>query len=114
MKNTKMIVSIRDVKTQEYLGLVQVKNVPEAIRQFVGLCLDPRSPMYRFPRDYQVHHLGSFDVDTGKITPLELVADLTPYTHIDELVTKRERAELADYKSSEAMRESVDYFKNLK
>jgi hypothetical protein len=109
----KMIVSIRDVKTREYLGLVQVVNWDDAKRSFMGLCMEPKSPLYRFPRDFRLHVVGEFDVSSGKITATETVEDITPYDHVEHLINKRERAELADYKADESMRASVDYFKNV-
>lgn len=110
----RMVVSIRDVKTGEYLGLVQVKNQAEAERSFLSLCMDPKSPMYRFPRDYHLHLVGGFDPETGKLAGVDDgVKDLTPYTVIDELVTKREAIVMADWKASEGMAQSVDYFKRI-
>ncbi|WNK13373.1 MAG: nonstructural protein [Microvirus sp.] len=108
----KMLVSIKDVKTGEYLGLVQAVNVNDAQRSFMALCMEPKSPLYRFPRDYQLHNLGEFDNCTGDIDGLTKIEDLTPYEFVDGLVRRRDAAELADYKLDESMRASVDYFKN--
>lgn len=99
----KTIVSIRDVKTGEYLSLVLVKNHLEAKRAFLGLCFEPKSPLYRFPRDYQLHVIGEFNVTLGGIVGTDHIEDITPYTEVDELVSKRDRAELADFKADEAL-----------
>lgn len=107
----KLLVSIRDVKVGEYLGLVQVRNTAEAERQFMALCMDSKSPMYSFPRDFQMHQVGTFDPESGVIEPCASV-DLTPYTRVDELVARREREETTDFKLNDGMRKAVEYYRN--
>lgn len=100
----KTIVSIRDVKTGEYLSLVLVKNHLEAKRAFLGLVHEPKSPLYRFPRDYHLHVIGEFNMLLGGITGTEHIEDITPYAEVDELVLKRERLDVEDFKSAEYFR----------
>lgn len=88
---TRLVVSIRDVKVGEYMSLVVVKNVGEAERAFQNLCMEPRSPLHRFPRDYQMHQVGTFNPESGEISGIS-VKDVTPYSWIDEKEAERVHA----------------------
>lgn len=95
----KLVVSVRDVKVGEYRSLVQVGSRAEGEHQFMGLLIDPKSPCHRFPRDYQLHHLGNFNTITGVLEPaVDATLDITPYVLVDELVESNKA--VSDFKPS--------------
>lgn len=82
------IYSIRDLKGSMY-------NVPffqpthgTAERSFNELIRDPQSLVHKYPADYELFHVGTFDDETGRIetlpTPspiisgLQLMRDVNP------------------------------------
>jgi len=80
------VFAVRDLKSQEYLGLILLKNAEEAQRLFLA-CLadDPR--IKRFPKDYAIHDLGGFDTEVGVLEGSP-VRDVTPYTEVDAWVAQ--------------------------
>lgn len=108
-----IVVSVRDVKAERYLGITLVEKQVEAQRHFLMLLREPKSPMHAFPRDYQIHEVGQFDTFTGEMEGLTTKGDLTPYHLVDEYVAKTERDAEEDRKLSEGMRQAVEYYRNV-
>lgn len=83
----KRVYSIRDIKAGEYLGLVLFGTESEAQRFYLLTITDRRGTMWKFPRDYAIHEVGVFDVQTGVVRRREPVpGDVTPYSAIDSFV----------------------------
>lgn len=87
---THIVVSVRDVKVGEYLSLVLAKNVDDAQRHFLGMVREPRSPLYSFPRDYQLHIFGTFNAESGTIYPESKNRDITPYNSVEAAILDNE------------------------
>lgn len=85
----RLIVSIKDVKLGEFLGLSLVKNVDEAHRHFLALLEQPSSRLNTHPTDYQMWRLGDMDTETGVVNP-GIPGDLTPYTEVGVFLRDRE------------------------
>lgn len=65
-----MLFSIRDALTG-FLPISVDHNEPSAIRNFEHACKNVQSLFYSSPADYTLCHVGSFDTDTGSITPCD-------------------------------------------
>lgn len=63
------VYSIHDAKTG-FLNITLDQSDESAIRGFEHACLNTDSLFFTHPADYALHRLGSFDTDTGSLTPL--------------------------------------------
>lgn len=86
----RILVALRDVKVREYGPLFVLTTQDEAKRLFISAAQDSKSQLGRFPRDYVMHELGLFDAETGRLTPHEVIADLTPYSELEAVLAQRE------------------------
>lgn len=67
---TYQIFSIRDSKTNIYYPPQFRTNEGEAQRDFHALINDPQSIPGKYPADYSMWHLGTYDSDSGAINPI--------------------------------------------
>lgn len=105
----RIITSIRDLKTQEYMGLGLTKNTAEAQRHFLALLQANNNPIASFPKDYAVHELAIFDTETGKITLADnYPSDVTPHSEVDALMNPV-RGKTIDYGDPERERKPPGY-----
>lgn len=65
------IYSVRDAKAEVFGYPFYKKTHGEAERDFNTLCNDPKSTVFNFPDDFDLYYVGSYDDDTGKLTPLD-------------------------------------------
>lgn len=87
--SVKNLYSIQDVKAQECLNVVMLKNNVEAERFFQAVCENAQSPVSRYPKDYRLLCLGSIDSETGVIEAASVPRDVTPHTWVDTLLASR-------------------------
>lgn len=66
-------LTMRDTKVGIYLQPFAVLSVPSGIRDLGELVnqSDKQLPWQKFPEDFEVYRIGTFDGDTGKIVPQE-------------------------------------------
>lgn len=89
MAKLKILVALRDVKVREYGPLMVFTTAEEAKRLFLAVAGDAKSTVGRFPRDYVMHELGTFDPESGQIVTHQFKSDLTPYSELDALLAER-------------------------
>ena len=63
--------SVLDKTAEQYGQPLMFNNDGVAIRAFHMECTNEKSPIYAFPEDYCLCKCGSFNSDTGEVTPLE-------------------------------------------
>lgn len=80
----RILVSVKDLKAQEYLFVLHFKNAAEAQRHYVSLLETPNLPLAKHPRDYALHQIATIDSETGAVAPTP-VTDHTPYNYLDTL-----------------------------
>lgn len=80
----KIVVSVRDLKSKEYLYLLHFKTPDEAKRFYTDVLKDPRSVINKHPRDYALHQIATFNTESGVMTP-QLMEDHTPYDVLDNM-----------------------------
>jgi len=62
------VYSIRDVKTNVYNTPYFQTHKAGSMRMFAELCSDKQSTINKFPADFQLYELGTFNSETGKFT----------------------------------------------
>jgi len=62
------IYSIRDQKGECFSSPFYKHTHGEAERDFHTLVKDPASTLNKYPTDFDLYHLGTIDLNTGKIT----------------------------------------------
>ena len=64
------IVTIRDSALNCYMRPVFVRALGEAIRSFQDEVNNPQGELAKHPSDYELHHIGSYDDQTGQLIDL--------------------------------------------
>lgn len=63
------LYAVRDIKAQAFGRPFTIANNAMAFRAFVAAQQDSSSEMSKYPEDFQLYQLGSFDDQTGEIIP---------------------------------------------
>lgn len=66
------IYSVRDEKAKAYANPFFVPTTGMALRGFEQECLNKDSMLCKYPEDYNLFCLGSWDPSTGKVDHLEV------------------------------------------
>lgn len=61
------VFSVFDVKTRLFSNPFYARTIDAAARDFTQAVNDPAAMADKFPRDYELFHLGEFDQDTGRL-----------------------------------------------
>jgi hypothetical protein len=64
--------AIYDRKAAQYSDPVFFLTDGVALRMFEEVAKDDRAPYSKHPEDYSVRHIGTYDQDTGIISPCEI------------------------------------------
>lgn len=67
------LYSVYDSKGKYYDQPRLYRNSADASRAFESACKDQNSSFYKFPKDFILYEIGSFDQNTGTIMPLEKI-----------------------------------------
>lgn len=71
----KVLVAIYDRATQAHAPVMTVNTRAEAVRSLRQALKDPQSSIASSPSDYELWELGTYNEETGDITPnKELIA----------------------------------------
>ncbi len=70
------VFSVFDVKAEAYLPPFFMKTKGEAIRAFSASCNDPESMFSKYPLDYTLMAIGTFDDSSGVISGLKVPSPL--------------------------------------
>lgn len=65
----KLICSVRDMVANAYSNPFISHNQGTALRDFSQACADPESQLYKSPEGFALYSIGTFEDDTGQITP---------------------------------------------
>lgn len=66
----KLICTVYDSAAAAFLDPFFCNTQEEAIRMFRSTVMNPDHQFHKFPEDYTLFELGSFDVTTGKVEAL--------------------------------------------
>lgn len=64
------VLSVFDMKARAFAAPFYVPAVLVGVRSFTAACRDPESLLFKFPGDYALFHLGSFDDLVGVFSQL--------------------------------------------
>lgn len=84
----RILLGLRDVKIGEYVTVLPLRSEAEAQRFFLDSLNNPQSQMAKYPRDYQIHILASFDPESGAVSPEAAPRDITPYSGVEEVTNR--------------------------
>lgn len=65
------IFAIYDLVAQTYGQPFFLNHAGQALRSFEDLANDPNSNISKHPADYRLFKLGTYNLETGKLTPLD-------------------------------------------
>lgn len=66
------LYAIHDQAVKEYIGPEPAKTHGEAERRFKANVNNPQNGnLYTSPEHFSLHHIGTYDSETGVITPLK-------------------------------------------
>lgn len=63
------LFAIRDQKSETYNIAFIVNTHGEAEREFVTLINTPNAKANKFPEDFDLYYIASYDLNTGKLNP---------------------------------------------
>lgn len=70
------LFSIRDLKAEAYNDPFYAPTTAVALRLFETNVKDPNSDLAKYPADYRLYEVGSFNRETGELAMLETPRDL--------------------------------------
>jgi len=85
------LFSLRDLKAKLWLAPSAYRSQQDATRALVLAVAREDSDLARYPEDYQLYHVGSFDDESGIFSPC-------PPAHVIDLISCKEAA-IKDYGS---------------
>jgi len=63
------LFAIRDEKAKAFTALVTDRNSAQAERNFKTAVKNPETDYAKYPEDFTLYEMGTYDQDTGQITP---------------------------------------------
>jgi len=67
------IYSVYDRKSKSYKQPMTIPLAGEALRGFIDCCTDGKHMFSKWPHDFDLYQVGSFDDLTGKIDPCNIL-----------------------------------------
>lgn len=65
------LLAVRDVKVGAYQRVYGVNHLVDFERELVDVVNNPKTMFYKFPGDYQLHEVGQWDEQTGKLVAFD-------------------------------------------
>lgn len=93
------IYSIYDNKAQAFLPMFTVRTHGEAIRSFTDICNNPKTNVNKYPEDFALMEIGTFNDSTGGVDALNVPKNIglarefvIPDANVDPTVPRLELA----------------------
>jgi len=68
----KQLVGIFDRKAQSFVEISATEHLGVAARLFTeAVNTKSESPIYKWPNDFELYHLGNVDTETGALSPVD-------------------------------------------
>jgi hypothetical protein len=99
--NVQKMYAVYDVKSGLYFSPHFLQSDGVAIRSFSTACEDTQTEFNKFPEDFSLFHIGSFNTENGEIIPEQPKQICTA----SEFVKKLTATEIAD--SAKTIRENI-------
>lgn len=84
MQSIEQVYAVKDIKSGLFASPHHLTSDGVAIRSFSMACENKESQINKFPEDYSLYHLGTFNIETGlleAVTPKQIA-------NASEFVTK--------------------------
>lgn len=65
------LFSVYDMAAKGYVDPFVAPTIEYAIRTFRATCENPETNLAKYPEDYALYHVGSFDGEKGVLVPVE-------------------------------------------
>lgn len=65
------ILAVRDRQLDGFMQPFTAQSVGAGVRAFGDMVNDDQSQPYKHPEDYELYHVGTFDPNTGELTPIK-------------------------------------------
>lgn len=89
------VVAIKDRALDAFQGIFNVRAEGEAIRAFQDAINKNENPMHMHPEDYDLYVLGTYDDNTGTITPAtpkQIAIGKQLSYRLNEMITVKDRS----------------------
>ena len=75
------VYAVKDVKAQLFNNPFIQKSDGVAIRTFAAACEDSQTELNKYPSDFSLYHIGTYDPESGKIKQEDIkqVANATEF-----------------------------------
>lgn len=70
--STLLVCAIMDAKVGAFSPPMYFRSKGEAVRSFLDALSDSQTSLSKHPRDYQMFLVGTFDDQTGHLTPVTI------------------------------------------
>ena len=64
------VFAVKDVKSKLFSNPHFVPTTGVAIRGFGAACEDENTDLNKYPEDYSLYHIGTYDVETGELVSI--------------------------------------------
>lgn len=64
---TMKLYAVRDLKAESFANIMCIPTQGLAIRSFAEACADPRSEMNKYPEDFMLYEIGSYEPNSAQI-----------------------------------------------
>lgn len=83
------LFSVFDQAAERFIEVFGCPTVAFALREFEAACRKEGGQFWKFPEDYALYHIGTFDMVSGEIVPLtgRKVAMASNYANLGDLNT---------------------------
>ena len=65
------LYAIKDAKAEVFADIFQLPNNAIALRKFSEACTDEKSELHKYPEDFALYLIGSYDNETGHLSAPE-------------------------------------------
>lgn len=70
------VFTVYDSKAEAYLQPFFMRSMGEALRGFQEVCNDPQSNLCKYPGDFTLFEIGSYDEESGRLESLKAFVSL--------------------------------------
>lgn len=88
----KTMFAVYDSKMEAYMAPFPCVKKAEAVRWFTELCMDERHHFAKFPEDYVLFEVGTWDEDSGQLASLDVARPIVRAAVIINQFKNREDA----------------------
>lgn len=70
MRNLTNAFAVKDIKSALFSQPHFVETKGVAIRSFATACEDPNTNLNKYPSDFSLYHIGTYNIESGQLTAI--------------------------------------------